>query len=119
MSPPSSGSKSKLNKKAARARALLATGFMLVSCLAYSSTLKMEAVCSSETSADFQRTTLNHIPVDKILHNHRCENLKSYTNKEINNFVCYHAGEDNEGTDKGRSWPMLSCQSESKFCSEV
>jgi hypothetical protein len=31
---------------------------MLVSCLAYSSTLKMEAKCSSETSVEFQRTTL-------------------------------------------------------------
>jgi hypothetical protein len=25
-------------------------------------TLKMEALCSSETSVDFQRTTLNYIP---------------------------------------------------------
>jgi hypothetical protein len=31
--------------------------FMLVSCSAYSSTQKMEAICSSETSFDFQRTT--------------------------------------------------------------
>jgi hypothetical protein len=31
--------------------------FILVSCLAYSSTLKMEVVCSSETSVEFQRTT--------------------------------------------------------------
>jgi hypothetical protein len=29
--------------------AVLATSFLLVSCLAYSSTLKMEAMCSSET----------------------------------------------------------------------
>jgi hypothetical protein len=28
----------------------------------YSSTLKMEATCSSETSADFQRTIRNYIP---------------------------------------------------------
>jgi hypothetical protein len=28
--------------------------FMLVSCLAYSSTLNMEVTCSSETSVDFQ-----------------------------------------------------------------
>jgi hypothetical protein len=33
--------------------ALLATCFMLVSCLAYSSTLKMEVTCSSETPVDF------------------------------------------------------------------
>jgi hypothetical protein len=38
----------------------------------------MEAICSSETSADFQRTTRCYIPEDSTLHNHRCENLKSY-----------------------------------------
>jgi hypothetical protein len=36
--------------------ALLATYFMLVSCLSHSSTLNTEATCSSETSVDFQRT---------------------------------------------------------------
>jgi hypothetical protein len=43
-----------------------------------SSTLKMEAICSSETSVDTQRTTRRYIPEDDTLHNHRCENLKSY-----------------------------------------
>jgi hypothetical protein len=43
-----------------------------------SSTLKMESICSSETSVDIQRTTRRHIPEDGTLHNHRCENLKSY-----------------------------------------
>jgi hypothetical protein len=36
---------------------LFATCFMLASCLIYSSTLKMVAKCSSETSVDFQRTS--------------------------------------------------------------
>jgi hypothetical protein len=45
---------------------------------AYSSTLKMEATYSSETLVDFQRTTQCHIPEDITLHNHFCENLKSY-----------------------------------------
>jgi hypothetical protein len=44
-----------------------------------SSTLKIEAICSSETSAESQRTTRRHIPEDGTLHNHRCENLKSYS----------------------------------------
>jgi hypothetical protein len=35
---------------------------MLVSCLAYSSTLKTEASCSSETLVDFYRTTQHYIP---------------------------------------------------------
>jgi hypothetical protein len=43
-----------------------------------SSTLKMEVICSTETSAETQRTTRRHIPEDDTLHNHRCENLKSY-----------------------------------------
>jgi hypothetical protein len=43
-----------------------------------SSTLKIKAICSSETSVKTQRTTRRHIPEDDTLHNHRCENLKSY-----------------------------------------
>jgi hypothetical protein len=49
-------------KQVVVSRALLATCFMLVSCLAYSSILKMEATCSPETSVDFQQTTLRYIP---------------------------------------------------------
>jgi hypothetical protein len=40
------------------------------------STLKMEAICSSETSVH-TRSTRRHIPEDGILHSHRRENLKS------------------------------------------
>jgi hypothetical protein len=40
----------------------LLSAFTLIYCSAYSSTLKMEAVCSSETSIDFQRTTRRYIP---------------------------------------------------------
>jgi hypothetical protein len=32
----------------------------------------------SETSVDFQRNTRRYIPEDGTLHDHRCENLKSY-----------------------------------------
>jgi hypothetical protein len=49
-------------------QALLATCFTLVSCLAYSSTLMMEATCFPETSTDFQRITLRYIPEDRTLH---------------------------------------------------
>jgi hypothetical protein len=51
---------------------------MLVSCLVYSLTLKIEETCSSETSVDFQRTKRRYIPEDRTLLNHRCGNLKSY-----------------------------------------
>jgi hypothetical protein len=37
----------------------------------------MEATFSSETSLEFQWTA-HYIPEDSTLHNHRCENLKSY-----------------------------------------
>jgi hypothetical protein len=43
-----------------------------------SSNLKMEAICSSETSAATQQTIRRHISEDDTLYNHRCENLKSY-----------------------------------------
>jgi hypothetical protein len=42
------------------------------------STLKMKAICSSETSVDTRRTTRCYIPEDGTIHNHRSENLKSY-----------------------------------------
>jgi hypothetical protein len=47
-------------------------------CWTNSSTLKMEAIRSSETSDATQRTTRRHIPENDALHNHRCGNLKSY-----------------------------------------
>jgi hypothetical protein len=53
--PPSSGSKNKPSKKAVWSR------YKALSCLAYSSTMKMEEAYFSETSDDFQRTTLHYI----------------------------------------------------------
>jgi hypothetical protein len=51
-------------------------GFMLVSCSPYSAILKMEAMCSSEMSVDFQQTTWHYIPEDSTLHNDCCENFR-------------------------------------------
>jgi hypothetical protein len=52
-----------------RNTSLLATFFALVFCLTYSSTLKMEATCSSGTSVDFRQTTRRYtsIPEDRTL----------------------------------------------------
>jgi hypothetical protein len=50
------------------------------SSLADFSTLKMEAIRSSETSVHI-RSTRRHIPEDGILHSHRRENLISYNIK--------------------------------------
>jgi hypothetical protein len=55
----------------------LTPAFTLVSGSTYS-TLKMEAICFSERSVYFRRTTRHYIPEDKTLHGHRCENIKSY-----------------------------------------
>jgi hypothetical protein len=55
----------------------------MVSWLAYSSALKMEAMFLSETSVDFQRTTRSYITEYSTLHNHRCENLKSYVKRSV------------------------------------
>jgi hypothetical protein len=37
----------------------------------------------SETSVNFQQTTRRYIPEDRILHNRRCENLKSCNVPEV------------------------------------
>jgi hypothetical protein len=43
----------------------------------------MEATWSSEeTYVDFQRITRRYIPEDKTLHNHICENLRTYNGSE-------------------------------------
>jgi hypothetical protein len=52
--------------------------FMLESFLAYSSTLKMKAIYSSEISVDFRRVTWSHISENRTLHKYRCENLRYY-----------------------------------------
>jgi hypothetical protein len=41
--------------------------FMLVSCLAFSSTLKMEAAYSSEMSDEYRQTTRRYIPVAELI----------------------------------------------------
>jgi hypothetical protein len=54
---------------------LLATCFLLVSCLDYASTLKMGHV-PPEKSVDFHQITPCNDPRDTTLHNDRCEKLK-------------------------------------------
>jgi hypothetical protein len=56
----------------------LPPAFTLAYFSAYS-TLKMEAICSSEMSVGFQLNIQRYIPEDSTLHNHWCENLKPYT----------------------------------------
>jgi hypothetical protein len=58
----------RVSQKINLSEALLATCLTLLYRLTYSSTVKMEAICSSETSVDFQRTTRRYIPEDRTLH---------------------------------------------------
>jgi hypothetical protein len=51
------------------------------------STVKMEAICSSEMSVDTQRTTRRYIPEIGTLHNHRCADLKSYKHINVSLFA--------------------------------
>jgi hypothetical protein len=62
--------------------------FRLVYCLAYSSTLKMEPTCSSETSIDFQRSIRHYIPEDRTLRHKFC--LKSRVNVYFLVFILRH-----------------------------
>jgi hypothetical protein len=50
-----------LRQVASSKEALFATFYMLGSCLDYSSALKIEATCSSESSVDFQQTTRRYV----------------------------------------------------------
>jgi hypothetical protein len=72
--PPSSGLKTKSSKKLA----LLAACFVLISCLAYSLTVKIEVTCYSKMLVDFQWTVEHYIPEDKILHNDWYEYFNPY-----------------------------------------
>jgi hypothetical protein len=66
MPPPSLSTNNPRNKQEVR-----------VVRLAYSSTLKIDGVRSSETSVNIYQTTRHHILEDSGLHIYRSENLKS------------------------------------------
>jgi hypothetical protein len=53
--------------------ALLAACFLLVSCLAYSSALKIERVRPSETSVNYYWAAQLYMQEDNILHSHSIE----------------------------------------------
>jgi hypothetical protein len=55
----------------------------LVSYLAYSSTLKMEATYSFETSVDIQQIARHYIPVDRILYRKKYLQISFYLTENI------------------------------------
>jgi hypothetical protein len=58
---------SRPHNKSSSVPAPLAASFMLISCLPYSLTLKMEQACSSATLVDFQRATQCYVSEDRTL----------------------------------------------------
>jgi hypothetical protein len=83
-----------LRIRVSRANTIRKTGgkqppaFTLVSCSSYSSSLKMETICSSETSVDLQRTVQRYIPENSTHLKDWCHNLKSYndSDNDVNTF---------------------------------
>jgi hypothetical protein len=67
LSPPSG--QNKPSKK-------LGTHFLLLSCLAYSYSLKMEAVDTLNTLANFYQTTHCDTPENSAVHSHCCETFE-------------------------------------------
>jgi hypothetical protein len=70
-------------QEASMNRTLLGTRFFLASCLDYSSTLKMEATCSSETSAVFIRLHSVISEKTELLKTTEVENI--YSGNKIRN----------------------------------
>jgi hypothetical protein len=52
--------------------------------------LKIEAICSSEMSVDFQRITRCYIPEDRTIYNYLCGNLNTYKLTFIRNLHVIH-----------------------------
>jgi hypothetical protein len=57
-----------MNSKPSEKPIILAACFMLISCLAYSSALKLEATGSSKILVGFQWTTQRYMPEDRTVH---------------------------------------------------
>jgi hypothetical protein len=55
-------------------------------------------------SVDFQRTTLRYIPEEITLHNHRCENLKSYKSLDISSDSDQAGGRIFRGSESVAEW---------------
>jgi hypothetical protein len=71
--------------------------------------LKMEMICSSETSADLQRTTRRYTPHYSTVLNHRCENLKPH----IANILCLHMA--NRKVRKWQGGTVTETEAETSF----
>jgi hypothetical protein len=66
-----------------QAAVLLPAPSMLVCCLAYSLSLKIELICSSEILPDFRPTTEHYALENRTLKNYCVDNLKSNINMHM------------------------------------
>jgi hypothetical protein len=78
---------------------------LTVSYLAYSSTLKMEMILSSETSVDFCWTTLRYSSENINLHNEGCENFRAHIKLDSPDHTKYRP------SDTKYYWKSLSTSS--------
>jgi hypothetical protein len=82
---------------------------MLVSCLYYSSTLKIKPVCCSAMSVYFQLNTRRCISEIRTPCNHSCESHKSYTCKgDISVGSCEDSNEPSNSIKGGTGWPFVN-----------
>jgi hypothetical protein len=75
----------------------------------------MEAIYSSEKSVDFQRNTGRYIPEGSTLHNHRCENLKSYTTNQVGYTNAYASAKQSSFLNSSGTARIFSRDSPWKF----
>jgi hypothetical protein len=97
-------------------RLCLPSAFALVSCSAYSSTLKIEAIYSSETSVDFQLTTWRSIPEDSTFYHEKYLDDDSYLSyfepKKLAENIMYRNWEQinrKPGEERGRPKKKIDC----------
>jgi hypothetical protein len=101
-----------------KSRDLLVAFFMMVSCLASSSTLKIEEIFSSDMSVDFHHTMRYYIKEDRFLHNHRCENLKSNKMNSVTprQHVKFYYNNDLDNNVEERNCYLFLCPNETHKC---
>jgi hypothetical protein len=85
LQPPNPGS----NSKPSLLPTLHSARFMMVSCVAHFSTLKMEAVCSFETTFDFHQLTQRCVPEDRTLHLNQLRSTINLFEININIILSY------------------------------
>jgi hypothetical protein len=99
----------------------LASAITLVSCLSYSSTLKIEATCSSEASVNFQRTTWRYFTEDRTLKYRLLAGSqvpRDCRKKQTESKVSVGCGVDHLPVETEQTWRSFACRNGSKSKSD-